>query len=200
MQLISLLLGICLLSCSASKEGNAPKTITTDLQPFTSTPPIDSMEVKWYADHFDFPVGKPNGKGYYNAQGFGKNHHLGDDWNGRNGGNSDLGDPIYSIANGWVSLSENIGGDWGNVVRIIHFLPDSIMVESLYAHCDTLLVKEGEWVKIGQQIGTIGDAHGRYPAHLHLELRKNPGMPIGKGYSSNTTGYLDPTKFIREHR
>jgi len=50
------------------------------------------------ADHFDFPVGRPDAKGYYNAQGFGKNAHLGDDWNGTGGGNSDLGDPIYEEA------------------------------------------------------------------------------------------------------
>ncbi|WP_240642318.1 hypothetical protein [Nonlabens xiamenensis] len=28
---------------------------------------------------FDFPVGKPEAKGYYNAQAFGVNDHLGDD-------------------------------------------------------------------------------------------------------------------------
>ncbi len=33
------------------------------------------------ANAFDYPVGKPDAVGYYNAQPFGKNHHLGDDWN-----------------------------------------------------------------------------------------------------------------------
>jgi hypothetical protein len=47
-----------------------------------------------YAEHFDFPAGKPDGEGYYNAQGFGKNNHLGADWNGNGGGNTDLGDTI----------------------------------------------------------------------------------------------------------
>jgi len=57
---------------------------------------------------FDFPMGKPNARGYYNAQRFGKNFHLGDDWNGTGGGNSDLGGLIYSIANGYISVTENI--------------------------------------------------------------------------------------------
>jgi len=49
------------------------------------------------SDGFDFPIGKPNARGYYNAQKFQENNHLGDDWNGVGGGNSDLGDAIYTI-------------------------------------------------------------------------------------------------------
>ena len=151
------------------------------------------------ATSFDFPVGKPNAMGYYNAQKFGSNHHLGDDWNAVTGGNSDLGDPIYSIANGYVQFARNIKGGWGNVIRIHHQLPNGKLVESLYAHCDTILVREHSWIKKGEQIGTIGTAFGKYPAHLHLEMRDTVGMPIGGGYSRNSTGYLDPTKFINEH-
>ncbi len=54
------------------------------------------------ADGFDFPVGKPEGTGYYKARGFYPNGHLGEDWNGRGGGDSDLGDPIYSMGTGVV--------------------------------------------------------------------------------------------------
>ena len=154
----------------------------------------------YLAYNFDYPVGKPDAHGYYNAQGFGVNTHLGDDWNARTGGNSDLGDTIYAIANGKVNFTEDIGGGWGNVIRISHFLPDSNSVESLYAHCDEIFVDSREWVKIGEPIGTIGTAHGQYPAHLHLELREFPGMPVGGGYSTDTYGYLNPEKFIKEHR
>ncbi|WP_299229821.1 M23 family metallopeptidase, partial [uncultured Psychroserpens sp.] len=105
---------------------------------------------------FDFPVGKPDAKGYYNAQKFQENMHLGDDWNAVTGGNSDLGDPIYSIANGYVKFADNHGGGWGNVIRIIHKMPNGKMIESLYAHCDTILVKEKQWIKKGTKIGTIG--------------------------------------------
>lgn len=164
--------------------------------------PYDSIFInspEFVADQFDFPVGKPNAKGYYNAQKFKKNNHLGDDWNGNGGGNTDLGDPIYSIANGYIVQALDEGGGWGNVIRIIHKMPDGTFVESLYAHCDTMLVKEGALVKRGAQIATIGNAHGNYYAHLHLELRTTIDMPLGGGYSSDTTGFVDPTWFIKTH-
>ncbi len=155
------------------------------------------------ATKFQFPVGPPDGKGYYNAQKFSVNDHLGDDWNGVGGGNSDLGDPVYCIANGWVSEAKDFGGGWGNVVRVVHLLPqgdDYKYVESLYAHLDTILVVQGQKIMLGDQLGTLGNCDGAYLAHLHLEIRNDPEMPIGFGYSTETEGYLDPTKFINLRR
>ncbi|MDG5491730.1 M23 family metallopeptidase [Psychroserpens sp. SPM9] len=154
---------------------------------------------EYVSDGFDFPVGKPNARGYYNAQKFQKNNHLGDDWNGVGGGNSDLGDPIYSIANGYISDVKNYEGGWGHVVRIIHQV-DGKLFESLYAHCDSTLVTPGEFIKKGMQIATIGNCNGLYYAHLHLEIRDVVGLDIGPGYSEDTTGYVDPTEFIIKHR
>ena len=153
-----------------------------------------------FTDGFDFPVGIPNGTGYYNAQNFTENNHLGEDWNGIGGGNTDLGDPIYSIANGYVSFSENIGGGWGNVIRITHYIDSNRQIESLYAHCNEISVKVGDFVQRGMQIGTIGTNNGMYWAHLHFEIRDIMNLPIGGGYSNITEGYLDPTKFINNNR
>ena len=150
------------------------------------------------AEDFDFPVGKPDGKGYYNALKFKEDGHLGDDWNGVGGGNSDLGDPIYAIANGYVSHAEELGGGWGNVVRIIHKYKNTYY-QSVYAHCQTVNVTKGDFIEKGESIGAIGNADGIYLAHLHLEIRDDIFMEIGGGYAEDTTGYLNPTKFIKEH-
>jgi murein DD-endopeptidase MepM/ murein hydrolase activator NlpD len=181
-----LLISLLLFSCKNSRSDIAPSERQLIKSPI--------------AFHFDFPIGKPDAKGYYNAQGFGKNNHLGDDWNAVTGGNSDLGDPIYSIGDGKVTFAKDIGGGWGNVIRVMHELPDGTYVESLYAHCDTLLVSKNELVKKGDQIATIGTANGAYLAHLHLEIRDDIELPIGGGYSSDTDGYLNPTEFIKNHR
>src|SRR6266516_1370289 len=72
------------------------------------------------ATHFDFPLGNENGAMAYNAQHFTENRHLGDDLNGIGGENSDLGDPIYAIADGRVLLARDGGPSWGNVVIVLH--------------------------------------------------------------------------------
>lgn len=158
---------------------------------------------EYISQGFDFPVGKPNAKGYFKAQNFGENMHLGEDWNGVGGGNTDLGDPVYSIANGLVTFSRDVCCGWGNVIRVIHRLPDHPefrYIESIYAHLHNINVKAGDLIKCGQQIGTIGNADGRYSAHLHLEMRSFINMSLGPGYSDDLYGYLDPSAFIYQNR
>lgn len=152
------------------------------------------------AGSFGFPVGGGTARGYYNAQPFGENRHLGDDWNGVGGGDTDLGDPVLAIAAGLVDSVRHHGGGWGMVVRVVHDVGDAgapIYVESLYAHLASTEVAAGDVVARGQPIGTIGDAGGRYPAHLHLEIRDRPDLPLGQGYGADASGYVDPTAFIR---
>ncbi len=155
---------------------------------------------KYRAEGFDFPVGIPDAKNYYNAQGFGENNHLGDDWNGTGGGNSDLGDPVYAVANGYVSAAYDAGGGWGNVLRIIHQVGENSYVESLYAHLDSMMVSPKTGIVKGEQIGTIGNANGAYLAHLHLEIRHQVQQTLGGGYSLDSAGYLNPTQFINSNR
>lgn len=197
MKILYIFIGFLFIACF-KKEKNSKKTFAQKEEKTIVVK--DTVNKKYIAYGFDFPVGKPNAKGYYNAQKFQKNNHLGDDWNHVKGGNSDLGHPIYAIANGYVKETHDYGGGWGKVIRIIHFLPNDKKVESLYAHCDTILVKPNIWIKKGTKIGTIGTADGAYLAHLHFEIRTIINLPLGSGYSKNTKGYTDPTKFIKEHR
>lgn len=164
---------------------------------------IDILQKCPLSDSFDFPVGPPDANGYYNAQKFGENNHLGEDWNGNGGGNTDVGDPVYAVADGVVFFAENIKSGWGNVVRIFHNIgtkDNPKYVESLYGHFQKVMVNDGDIVKKGQQIGTIGNVNGKYLAHLHFEMRDDINLPIGPGYSENKNGYLNPTKFIKSNR
>jgi murein DD-endopeptidase MepM/ murein hydrolase activator NlpD len=195
-----------LLTLGIASACTSPSHPTTQQIP-DSEPPKIAAQPKGTdiapADGFDFPVGPPDGKRYYNAQGFGENLHLGDDWNGIGGGDTDMGDPVFAIASGKVKFAADNGAGWGNVVLIQHnigTLTEPKFVESLYAHLDTMIAIPGQTVQRGQQIGTIGDAHGAYAAHLHFEIRDDTLLPIGGGYSEETAGYLDPTLFIQTHR
>jgi hypothetical protein len=155
------------------------------------------------AAHFDFPLGNENGAMAYNAQHFTENKHLGDDLNGIGGENSDLGDPIYAIADGRVLLTRDGGAGWGNIVILLHAYLENGQrkyVQSYYGHVQDMLVRPGEMVKRGQQIATVGTANGRYFAHLHFEMREVLTPFIGAGYREDTRGWINPTKFIETHR
>lgn len=157
------------------------------------------------ADGFDFPVGKPNGEGYYKSRGYWPNGHLGEDWNGKGGGNSDLGAPIYSTARGVVIISENIGVGWGNCIIVRHAYRDETgkiaMVDSLYAHLQQRLVKVGQVMEKGQLVGTMGGNNGMYLVHLHFEMRKNLRIGMNRSqFARDNTNYYSPTDFINKHR
>ncbi len=157
------------------------------------------------ADGFDHAVGKPDAKGYHKARGFWPNGHLGEDWNGNTGGDTDLGDPIYAIGNGVVVLSEDVKVGWGNCVIIRHAYRDTTgkidMVDSLYGHLLERLVKVGQMVGRGDLIGKMGSNNGMYPAHLHLEVRKNLAIGMNRTkFARDYSNYYSPTAFIVAHR
>ena len=157
------------------------------------------------ADGFDYPVGNGEAIGYYRSRGMTPYYHLGDDWNGNGGGNSDLGDPIHSIADGLVVYSYNYGSTWGQVIIIRHKYLDKSgkidHVDSLYGHVINRRVKVGDRVRRGQQIAQIGTNNGMYVAHLHLEIRKNINIGIQSwNYSKGYSNYHQPSSFIEAHR
>jgi len=156
------------------------------------------------SDGFDFPVGKPDALGYYKARGFHSHGHLGEDWDGVHGGDTDLGDPIYSIGNGIVVFARDCHMGWGNVVIVRHAYREGGVtknIDSFYGHLEKMLVHRGEAVKRGQQIATMGNAHGLYDAHLHLEIRKNIEIGMSRDkFAQDASNYYEPSKFILSHR
>jgi murein DD-endopeptidase MepM/ murein hydrolase activator NlpD len=156
------------------------------------------------ADGFEVPVGRDGLKQYYKARGFRPNGHLGEDWNGAGGGDSDLGDPVYCTANGLVVFARNYRVGWGNVVIVRHAYLENgktLFVDSLYGHLNEILVQEGEILPRGKKLGTIGNNRGMYDAHLHFEIRKNIHVGMFRSsFSRNFDTYWDPTQFIAAHR
>jgi murein DD-endopeptidase MepM/ murein hydrolase activator NlpD len=160
-----------------------------------------------------------DGDGFYSAQNFNEynnifaSYHLGEDWNGEGGGNTDLGVRVNAISNGTVTQSAFLNS-LGNYVVIRHDLPRVIAINgittsaiySLYAHLQNpsnvgvgAVVTQGQ--KIGQ-VGYTGDA-GSF-AHLHFEIRLGTGSGFQDtdGYNPGgaPVGWVDPTKFINDHR
>jgi murein DD-endopeptidase MepM/ murein hydrolase activator NlpD len=160
------------------------------------------------ADGFDFPVGKPDAKGYYISRGLRLRapRHFGEDWNGLGGGDTDTGDPIYAIADGVVTFSYDAQGGWGNVVLVRHAYRDPQtgqvrFCDSQYAHLLQRMVKVGDMVKRGQQIGTLGSNRGMYAAHLHFELRHNIYIGMHRDVAPPTLEHwADPRSFIAKYR
>ena len=168
-----------------------------------SAPSPDTARTR-LADGFDQPVGKPDAAGYYTSRGFRPRYHMGEDWNGLEGGNKDLGRPVYATANGLVVLARDMRMGWGNLIIVRHvFLEDKQMktADSAYAHLERILVREGQQIVRGQQIGTIGTNRGMYTAHLHFEIRKN--LFIGynqRGFGKDYSNYYVPSSFIAQRR
>jgi len=132
--------------------------------------------------------------------------------------------PVQAVANGVVSGKQDTGGQ-GQVVVIEHLLADRSHVWSAYWHLDNVRVTIGQIVYRGEIIGSIFDQGDN--SHLHWEIRTwgdgsdlfPPTSAGGRGTcngrapalgytwddilsraSPNAWGYLDPAKFIQQHR
>ena len=88
------------------------------------------------------------------------------------------GQSIVSTASGTVVYSGNALRGYGNLIIVKH--NDNYL--SAYAHNDRLLVKEGQSVKSGQKIATMGSS-GSSSVRLHFEIRY-------QGKSVNPKRYL----------
>jgi hypothetical protein len=155
---------------------------------------------------FDPPMGTEHGGLVYNAQKFWEmnekrgGHHAGDDLNGIGGMNTDLGDPVFSTADGLVLYAGEPSPGWGKLVVVAHKTPDGRTLHSMYAHLDRILVARGSLVSRGGRIGTVGTANGNYPAHLHFEMRASDGVDIGAGYAMHPLNRLDPMGAVESMR
>lgn len=199
----AMLLG--LLACAADLCWRLGPELASgrDPRPALQLPSAIDLELLPMATRFDFPIGSEHGAMTYNAQPFTQNNHLGDDLNGIGGENSDLGDPVFAIADGRVIAAQEGGPGWGKVIIVLHAYRENgrrKYVQSFYGHVQRILVLPNEPVRRGQQIATVGTGNGQYLAHLHFEMREFITPYIGAGYRKETDGWLNPTRFLQAHR
>jgi murein DD-endopeptidase MepM/ murein hydrolase activator NlpD len=221
-------------ACARVGPGEARGKVATQANaPRPGAPAPDSFDEYMRAefapaDGFDFPFGDGEGggsytdistgkryAGWYKATQFAENYslgiHTGEDWNGAGGGNTDLGQPVYAVANGRVVFAENCGRLWGNVVVIEHVFYENYErreIRSLYAHLNEIKVRAGEEVRRRQLIATVGqDPDKLFGAHLHLELRRDATLAPtywpssdGKDEAWVREHYEEPTAFVKSHR
>jgi lipoprotein NlpD len=88
------------------------------------------------------------------------------------------GEPVYAAAAGKVVYSGKGLRSYGNLIIIKH----NSDYLTAYAHNSKNLVKEGDWISVGQQIAKMGST-GASRVILHFEIRRE-GEPV------NPLGYL----------
>ena len=82
------------------------------------------------------------------------------------------GTPILAAADGIVTVANGLdswGGSYGYYIQIDH----GSGLETLYAHCSSICVTNGQQVQAGQVIGYVGHTGRATGSHLHFEVRAN---------------------------
>ena len=82
------------------------------------------------------------------------------------------GTPILAAADGIVTVANGLdswGGSYGYYIQIDH----GGGLETLYAHCSSICVTNGQQVQAWQVIGYVGHTGRATGSHLHFEVRAN---------------------------
>jgi murein DD-endopeptidase MepM/ murein hydrolase activator NlpD len=95
------------------------------------------------------------------------------------------GTPIYSIANGRVTITKNGGynGGYGSYV-VVRFDNGA---QAIFAHMSKVASKPGDVVKQGDVIGYVGSTGRSTGPHVHIEFRGGYANPY-RGLPKNSRG------------
>ncbi len=129
-----------------------------------------------------------------------KKYHMGEDWNGKCGGATDLNAPLYALADGRVQLVDDVGvsstgapSKKGKRLDIRYTIPYALYpggiatFDSVYLHLDHIepTLATGTKVRRGQLVAYVGGTGG-WPVHLHWELQWDKHLP------RDTNDYQNP--------
>ena len=128
-------------------------------------------------------------------------HHVGVDLNRYD--NQDEGLPIYAMHAGVITYNRRAPGTWGGLINIDH----ENGMTSRYGHATwRTLAKEGDRVKRGEMIASIGGRDQGMDPHAHIEIvstpflhEKGPTHWSGKDYDDITVFYVDPLEWVNVH-
>jgi murein DD-endopeptidase MepM/ murein hydrolase activator NlpD len=140
--------------------------VVTDSANKKFLPTLSPIEGGWFSSNFGWRVDPFSGQ---------KSFHEGIDFP------AEAGTVIDAAASGKVIYAD-VHPAYGKMLEIDH----GNGLVSRYAHCSTLLVKEGDLVMRGQRLATVGSTGRSTGPHLHFEVRLN-GVP------QNPARFLQPT-------
>jgi murein DD-endopeptidase MepM/ murein hydrolase activator NlpD len=157
---------------------NVPGPFGGDTATWTPLPPVREMR-----DHYLFQ--RPIGSGYTDY--WARNYSYGSTDGGTRPVHhgidmlNELGTPVLAAGDGVVfyageDKTTRFGPEpdfYGNVIVIDHQFHDADgrPIYSLYGHLSEIEVKQGQKVKVGQEIGRVGSAGVATGSHLHFEVR-----------------------------
>lgn len=138
------------------------------------------------------------GNGFGDVTSYG--YHEANDLNLNGGGNIDLGQPLFAVADGEItSVHTHIGSPTFGKHLHLKFNIDGKDYFAHYAHCDTILVTEGTRVKKGDKIATCGNS-GTTFAHLHFAIKNQPtGIDGLAKTQEDLAKWENPIEFIKKH-
>jgi murein DD-endopeptidase MepM/ murein hydrolase activator NlpD len=140
--------------------------VVTDSANKKFLPTLLPIEDGWFSSNFGWRIDPFNGQ---------KTFHEGIDFP------AEVGTAIDAAASGKVIFAD-VHPAYGKMLEIDH----GNGLVSRYAHCSSLLVKEGDLVIRGQRIAMVGTTGRSTGPHLHFEVRLN-GVP------QNPARFLQPT-------
>ncbi len=116
-------------------------------------------------------------------------------------GDTDLGEPLQAPFSEIVETARDLGGGWGNVIRILGYEKSGDWVAWMGSHFDVLCVQVGQIVEAGTLIGTLGrtglpTASG---AHLHEQISCGALPPVALLGGRPYWDWIDCDLFYREH-
>lgn len=140
--------------------------VVTDSANKKFLPTLSPIEDGWFSSNFGWRIDPFSGQ---------QSFHEGIDFP------AEAGTVIDAAASGKVIYAD-VHPAYGKMLEIDH----GNGLVSRYAHCSTLLVKEGDLVLRGQRVATVGSTGRSTGPHLHFEVRLN-GVP------QNPARFLQPT-------